>query len=69
MLTIREVAVSEYPQRVSALLGGTPLYAIGNASLLDKKAISICGSRDASDSALRWAYEFGREAAVRLGWA
>lgn len=63
MFTIREVAGSEYPERVSELLGGAPLYAMGNASLLDKKAISICGSRDASASALKWAYEFGQQAA------
>lgn len=39
------------------------MYTIGNTSLLRKKAISICGSRDASVSALKWAYEFGRQAA------
>jgi DNA processing protein len=45
------------------LLGDSPLYAIGNVRLLGKKAMGVCGSRDASASALRWAYDFGREAA------
>jgi len=54
---------SEYPQVLNELLAGSQLYAIGNVGLLGKKAISICGSRDASASALKWAYEFGQQAA------
>ena len=45
------------------VLGDSPLYAVGNVRLLGKKAMGVCGSRDASASALKWAYDFGREAA------
>lgn len=58
-----EITSVEYPDSLNCLLGGSPLYAIGNVRLLGKKAIGVCGSRDASASALKWAYSFGREAA------
>lgn len=58
-----ELTRSGYPDALKTLLGGSPLYAIGNTGLLSKKGISICGSRDASASALKWAYEFGQQAA------
>jgi len=52
-----------YPERLRAVAGSAPLYVIGNTALLERPAIGICGSRDASTGALKWAYEFGREAA------
>jgi len=52
-----------YPERLRAVAGSAPLYAIGDTGLLERPAIGICGARNASASALRWAYEFGREAA------
>lgn len=48
---------------LKAVVGDSRLYAIGNVHLLGKKAVGVCGSRDASASALKWAYDFGREAA------
>lgn len=63
-LKVVELTGSGYPDALKPLLGGSRLYTIGNTSLLGKKAISICGSRDASVSALKWAYEFGRQAAT-----
>ena len=38
---------------------------VGNANLLTLKAIGICGSRNASNDALKWARRFGAEAAER----
>jgi DNA processing protein len=51
-----------YPRKLTAVLAGAPLHMMGNMDLLRKRAIGICGSRNASESALKWAYEFGREA-------
>ena len=62
-LKVIDVAGKEYPHSLERLLGDCRLYAIGNVGLLGEKAIGLCGSRDASASALEWAYEFGREAA------
>jgi len=62
-LEIIEVTNKECPDSLRRLLGDCRLYAMGNVGLLGKKAIGVCGSRDASASALQWAYEFGREAA------
>ena len=58
-----DVTGKEYPDSLRRLLGDRRLYAMGNVGLLGQKAIGVCGSRDASASALEWAYEFGREAA------
>jgi DNA processing protein len=41
----------------------TGLWTLGNLDLLERPAIGICGSRDASPQALEWAYRFGQEAA------
>ncbi len=46
-------------------LNGETLHAIGNLELLSKPGIGICGSRNASDPALEWAYLLGQEAARR----
>jgi len=48
---------------LKAVVGDSRLYAIGSVHLLGMKAVGVCGSRDASASALKWAYDFGREAA------
>lgn len=61
-IQIREVAC---PAGLTHILGKTNLYAIGNLELLGRKAIGICGSRDASEGGLMHAYEFGREAATQ----
>ena len=60
---VRRLTNGEYPERIKGVLGSAPLYVSGNTSLLSRPAIGICGSRDASQSALKCAYEFGREAA------
>jgi DNA processing protein len=52
-----------YPDQLTAILGGRTLHAFGFSQLMSRPAIGICGSRNASASALKWAYEFGREAA------
>jgi len=65
MATFRvvEIAQQEYPDSLRQLLGSHRLYAIGDARLLGKAAIGVCGSRDASASAAELAYNLGREAA------
>jgi len=60
---VAELSDHGYPAGLKTLLGGSRLYAVGNTDLLSKKTIGICGSRDASASALKWAYEFGQQAA------
>ena len=52
-----------FPPELRSLLGDTTLYATGNLDLLSQPAIGICGSRNASDEAQKWALRFGREAA------
>jgi DNA processing protein len=54
-----------YPERLRAVAGSAPLYAIGNTALLERPAIGICGSRNASDNALATAHLVGLEAAKR----
>ena len=54
-----------YPARISSAIKGAALSCIGHLQLLDMKAIGICGSRNASAEALRFAYEFGAQAARR----
>ena len=55
----------DYPDKAGNAIGYKILSCIGNIQLLDKKAIGICGSRNASDDALIWAHKFGLEAAAR----
>lgn len=53
-----------YPLSVThALPHASTLYAIGATELLARPAIGICGSRAASESALRYAEQFGSIAA------
>lgn len=54
---------TEYPSYLPSLVTGVQLYAIGNHELLRRLCIGVCGSRSASASALRWAHEFGLQAA------
>lgn len=54
-----------YPERLRAVTGSAPLYAIGNTGLLERPAIGICGSRNASENALAAAHLAGLEAAKR----
>ena len=56
---------STYPERVLAAMPPPALDAVGKLALLERDAIGICGSRDASDKALEYAFAFGREAAER----
>lgn len=58
-------ADSEYPTQLNHIIGGAPLHAIGNKRLLERPAIGICGSRNASDNALATAHLVGLEAAKR----
>ena len=60
---VKQVAREKYPANVDDVLGAGLLYAIGSVDLLNRPAIGICGSRNASPNALRYAYEFGEEAA------
>ena len=53
----------EYPEAVEAVLPGTCLHAYGDLALFSQRGVGICGSRDASPQALRYAYKFGKEAA------
>lgn len=54
-----------YPVEIRELLSSKTIHAVGSTGLLGRSAIGVCGSRDASERALRWAYEFGAEAAKR----
>lgn len=54
---------ADYPTRLRVLLDGKAVFAIGNLDLAQRSAVGICGSRDASPGALKWAYEFGRRVA------
>ena len=57
----------DYPARICDALEAPPvLRAVGNAALLERDAIGICGSRHASEDAREWAERFGRTA-VRCG--
>ena len=56
-----------YPARVCEALKTPPdLRVIGDMALLERAAIGICGSREASEDAREWAQRFGR-AAARYG--
>src|SRR2546422_3815204 len=52
-----------YPTSLEGVIRSSPLYLLGNTDLLGTRAIGICGSRNASKSALLWAHRFGSEAA------
>ncbi len=54
-----------YPLAAATVVGGVTLTCIGNTDLFAMQGIGICGSRDASDDALKYAYRFGSEAAKR----
>lgn len=59
-----EMTNHRYPSAiVRSLKSPATLYVRGNPDLLALPAIGICGSRSASDSALRYAAQFGAEAA------
>ena len=58
-------ADADYPERARSAMRPLTLYAVGSLDLLERDAIGICGSRDASPEALRYASDFGREAARR----
>lgn len=60
---ISTLEAHEYADTLRPVIGSHPLYAIGNVDLINRPCAGLCGSRDASASALEWAYEFGREAA------
>lgn len=62
---ITELRTREYPGRLEQVLAGGSLFAQGRLELLSQPGIGLCGSRDASASALEWAYEFGRKAAAQ----
>lgn len=62
---ITELRTGEYPSRVKHVLAGESLFALGRLELLSQPCIGLCGSRDASEAALEWAYAFGKEAAAR----
>lgn len=54
-----------YPSSIfMALRNRSPLSAIGNTALLDRPSVAICGSRNASESALQYAEAFGGVAAT-----
>lgn len=53
------------PEQLRGALGGHKLYGLGQLGLLESRCLGLCGSRDASASALQWAYDFGREAATQ----
>ena len=56
---------SLYPESLIDSLRGIALTCIGNLDLLAMRAIGICGSRNASDDALKYVYKFGVEAGKR----
>lgn len=53
----------DYPRAAEEVLRGSELCAVGNLSLLGRRGVGICGSRDASPDAQEYALEFGNEAA------
>ena len=57
-------AAPDYPDALRAVKAAPPiLWHRGDASLLRRRAVGLCGSRDASPEGLRVAAEFGRWAA------
>jgi DNA processing protein len=55
----------KYPDGLRGIKFHATLYTVGNLGLLDQRAIGICGSRNASPEAQKWALRFGEEAAKR----
>lgn len=54
----------DYPDALHAMKAAPPiLWHRGDAGLLGRRAVGLCGSRDASPQGLRVAAEFGRQAA------
>lgn len=51
-----------YPNHLGPITGQRSIYAFGCLELMSRPLIGICGSRGATDSALKWAYKFGQEA-------
>ena len=54
---------NRYPSDILKVLPGTTLTCVGNLKLLKMRGIGVCGSRNASADALKWAYKFGAAAA------
>ena len=46
-----------------AVFASPPTLYVGNCALLQQEAVGICGSRDASEEALQWAFDFGSRTA------
>lgn len=64
-MSISKIAVlseNECPGSLHGLHKGAT-YAMGALELINRPCVGLCGSRNASESALEWAYEFGCEAA------
>lgn len=66
VITIRP-GDAAYPERLRSAMKPLTLYAVGALDLLERDAIGICGSRDASDEALEWAFRFGQQVAAGGG--
>ena len=60
-----EPANPQYPEGLRSIVPDTQLYAVGNLDLLGKRAMGMCGSRDASPEAQQYAFRFGKEAAQK----
>ncbi len=54
---------SDYPQSLLSLDRPPDLWALGCLRLLNKPSVGICGSRAASEAGVKYAKEFGRQAA------
>ena len=63
LLAKKERRTIEVSGAVSRGIGAPTLDVIGNTELLGRNSIGICGSRNSSDEGLRYAYQFGQEAA------
>lgn len=63
--SVRLLTSQDLPAGVQDVIGTKEIYAIGATDLLKRPCVGLCGSRDASDDALNWAYEFGKETAKR----
>ena len=60
---VRMIAIrpgdDEYPEGICKAIGDQPLQMVGNVTLLERRGIGVCGSRNASEKALECAYQFG----------
>lgn len=52
-----------YPDQLRSAFDGQDLHVLGHLDLLRRPCVGLCGSRDASPAALRWARAFGQETA------